>query len=710
MDDSQTPAYMRRREALVVLFALVGGCSGGGDDAQATTDAEAPSPAPAPAPEPALPAPPPRRTWYIDPQSGRNEATGLSESSAKKSLPLLAAGDRVCLRRGTTLQMPGDYDPKVADVSFDAYALATDPADLPKPVWTLTSTTSYVVWTGNRDGLEFRNIRFEVPPGHTGRPAFRYTVLVPTTRALVLEDCDFVGDDGAFFADISTDCGGFTVRGCTFTCARAISPSFGATGCVFVIASSGRAPFQVTGMLWEGNRVTHPEGRGMAVYSGTPTDDNVTRFSGKFVDATFRRNRWHDCATSGVFIACGFHSDARIANAADHYGWDGILFEDNVVENNGGSGMSLGPNIRDTHRATTVQRNQVLNNGRRNGTTGGMQLNGLAGALVQDNICRDNWTTDVFDGVNLFMDIWASATDEMQTTGAVGCVLRRNVCSGARGAGGTAYAAWLASQRGVANSSNAPSSGIRLYFSHNNHVYANLLVDNGSGIACDKSADNQIFNNTAVACTMGFYDGVGMGTRGNRLFNNVSHRCDWDFYGLGMEGLDAAVPTTANVALGDVSGTDVRFVGTAQFLQVRPGVASRNSFIRERADADASRGLAVVIMKQNNDAVEVHVQRPFSALRFAPGELMVGVIEPYLSVGYRSNARSTARVGSLRAILPGTGDVLVDAQLDSLHRPTAGSPLVGAGVAVPEVPFGPVTDLLGRPFATRPCIGAFEAP
>ncbi len=611
------------------------------------------------------------------------------------------------LRGGTTLVELGDYDPRVPDVRFDSYALASDPVGTSKPVWTLSATANFIVWTGDLEGLVFRNIVFAVPPGQTGRPAFRLTVRRPLLRAPVFEVCDFVGDDGSFYADISADCAGLSFRACTFTCARALSYTYGASAAVFILATSGGRPFDVSGMVWEDNQITHPAGLGMLIRSGSSSDDDQLRFAGRFVDAAFRRNRWHDCATSGVFLRCGFHGAITI-DAARHYGWDGLLFEDNVIENNGGAGASIGSNVRDTHRITTIQRNRVIGNGRLHGTTGGLQLMGLRGALVQDNECRDNWTTGLFDGVNLFMDIFDEATDEMQTAGAVGCVVRRNVCSGARGAGGAGYADWLAQQHDNPNSSNAPSSGIRLYFAHGNHVYANVLGDNGSGVACDKSADNWIFNNTAVGCTMGYYDGVGLGTRGNHYLNNLSFDCDWDHYGLGTDGWTLPEATSGEVALSAVQGTVVILSGAGQFPLVRWAVAGRNFFVRERADLQGDGGLAVVSVKHSDDEVQVHVLRPFSSLRFAAGELLIGAMEPYLALGRERNARCAARVGSLKEIPPGVDDVLLYPQLDANLAPYASSPLRGAGAPHPEALLAPITDKSGRPFGHAPTIGAFE--
>lgn len=689
----------RRRLLLTLLCAAVAGCSGGGD--------AAPSEPTPPPPPPDVPPPAVGRRWYIDPATGDDTAAGTTPDTPRRSLPQLAPGDTVLLRRGSTLQVLGDYDPRVAHVSFDAYALPTDPPDLPKPTWTLSATANFIVWTGDLEGLAFRNIRFLVPPGQTGRPAFRLSVRIPLQQAPVFEHCDFIGDDGAFYADLSSDCSGLSFTGCSFTCARAVSFSYGRSACVFMLATSGTRPFEVRDMRWDGNDVTHPAGLGMLIRSGSRTDDDAVTFAGRFVDASFRGNRWHHCATSGVFLRCGFHAAMRIDDAA-HYGWDGLLFEDNLVEHNGGSGASIGPNVRDSGRMTTIQRNRVLDNGRLHGTTGGLQLMGLRHALVQDNECRDNWTTDVFDGVNLFMDIFDEATDEMQTAGAVGCVVRRNTCSGARGAGGADYAGWLAVQDDNPNSSNAPSSGIRLYFARGNHVYANLLVDNGSGIACDKSADNLIFNNTASACTMGYYDGVGLATRGNRFANNVSIGCDWDVYGLGTDGWTLPEPNGAEVVLSDTEGTAVLMTGAAQFVRVRSGVGSRNFFVRERADTQAGAGLAVLSMKHGDDEVQVHVLRPFSALRFAAGTLLVGAMEPYLPLGFERNARFAARIGSLKEIAPGLGDVLAFPQLDAAWVPQAGSPLRAAGAPQPATALVPITDKAGRPFAVPPSIGAFE--
>ncbi|MEO8152717.1 MAG: NosD domain-containing protein [Rhizobacter sp.] len=671
------------------------GCSSGGGDADVADTAP-------------IKTEPLGRRWYVDPDGGDDTAAGHTPESAIRTLPPLAAGDTVLLRRGTTLSVRGDYDPRVENVIFDAYSLASDAADRPKPVWTLSASANFIVWTGNLNGLGFRNIRFYVPAGQTGRPAFRLTVTVPLAEAPVFEACDFVGDDGAFYGDISNDCQGLSFRGCKFSCARAVSYSYGRSAAVFMQATSGSRPFQVSNMVWDANEITHPAGLGMLVRSGSPSDDDQMRFAGKFVNADFRRNRWYDCATSGVFLRCGFHAAMRI-DAAGNYGWDGLLFEDNVIENNGGSGASIGSNVQDTTRTTTIQRNRVLGNGRLHGTTGGLQLMGLRNALVQDNECRDNWTTDVFDGVNLFMDIFDEATNEMQTAGAVGCVVRRNLCTGARGAGGTDYAEWLVEQHDNPNSSNAPSSGIRLYFSRGNHVYANVLSNNGSGIACDKSADNWIYNNTAVGCTLGYYDGVGLGTRGNRFLNNVSHACDWDIYGLGTDGWTVPEATTDAVSLSETQGTSVLLTGVGQFSLVRWGVGGRNFFVRERDDPQASRGLAVVSMKNSDDEIQVHVLRPFSSTSFAANELLVGAMEPYLPIGSENNARFGARVGSLKEIAAGVNDVLTDPQLSSSYVPEPSSPLLGAGAALPPARLEAVTDKTGRSFQLVPSIGAFES-
>jgi parallel beta-helix repeat protein len=604
------------------------------------------------------------------------------------------------------LIVPGDYDPGQDDIAFDSYAGPGDAADAQKPVWTLSGSANFIVWTGNNSGMSFRNIKFVVPLGQTGRPAFRLTTSVPVRVGLVLEDCDFVGDDGAFVGLISARHDGLTVRRCTFSCARAASFSYGASGCVFLKASDGTAPFTVDDMVWEGNRITNTNGPGIQIRSGSSGDDNLVRYSGKFVGATFRDNQIRGCGTFGVFLRCGFNPLVTIPEAARHHGWDGLVFEDNVIEDNGGAGASVGPNIVDTARRTVIQRNRIWNNGRRNGTTGGLQLMGLRHALIQDNDCRDNWTTSTFDGVNLFLDVFDEANSAMQTSGALGCIVRRNYCSGARGAGGADYAAWLQEQN--PNSSNAPSSGIRLYFARGNFVYANILFDNGSGIACDKSADNVIFNNTIRRCTMGFYDGVGMSTRGTVFINNVTLDCDWDHYGLGMDGWSPATACTAPIELEALDGQFVAFIGPGQFLTVRGGVGARNFFIREAADTDGTLGLAVISWRESEDQVNATVLRPFSTRQFAVGGLLIGSMEPYTDAGRRSNARFSARVGSLRAMSPGQGDIVIEPMISSAFAPQPGSPLVGTGGALPPTPFEQVTDAAMKPYRSPPTVGALE--
>jgi len=716
-----------RRAVVSALLLTAAGCGGGADSpaptgvpatpaptpapptrAPAAPSPPPPTPAPAPPTSPSPPSAPAGRLWHIDPLQGSDAGDG-SGGRPLRSLPVLAAGDRVLIRRGTTLVVPGDYDPGVDDVAFDSYLGDGDTAATPKPVWTLSGTRNFIVWTGNNSGVVFRNLRFVVPPGQTGRPAFRLSTTVPIGIGLVLEDCDFVGDDGAFVGLISAPHQGLTVRRCTFACARAENFSYGASGCVFLKASDALAAFSVDNMAWDGNRISSPNGPGLQIRSGSASDDNVTRFSGRFVNATFRANRIHDCGTTGVFLICGFNRSVTIPEAGRHYGWDGLVFEDNVVEDNGGSGVSIGPNLVDTVRRTVIQRNRVWNNGRRNGTTGGLQLMGLRNALIQDNDCRDNWTTSDFDGVNLFLDIIDAATSAMQTSGAVGCIVRRNYCSGARGAGGADYAAWLREQN--PNSSNAPSSGIRLYFGGGNFVYANVLIDNGSGIACDKSADNVIFNNTIRGCTMGFYDGVGTVSRGTVFVNNLTLDCDWDHYGLGADGWDPVRPTAGPgpIELDAVDGHYVGFSGAGQFHTVRFGVGARNFFIRETADLDGRLGLAVVSWKDSDDRVNATILRPFSARRFAPGALSIGSIEPYAATGRRSNARHGARVGSLREMSAGAGDVLSDPRIDAASRPQPGSPLLRSGDALPTTPFEQITDAAGRGFTVPPAIGAYEA-
>lgn len=725
MNSSLRPAApdLTRRAALASLFAAVAGCGGGDPDADAGSAPQSsapPSPPAPPAPPapssplpappaaaPSPPAPPARPTWYVDPSNGDDSASGLRSGEARRTLPALRAGDTVLMRRGTTYRFDGNFDPGQDDIVFDAYSADGDPATAPRPVWTTSSPGQAVVWLVNRQRIVLRNLRVAVEPMTTGWPAIRFGNRRPVTQGLLIENCEVVGDDGALQGAIEAAFDGLVVRDSVFACAQAGSFAFGASGAVFIIASSGRAPFAVTGVVWEGNRVTNPRGMGMTIRSGSPTDDNQTTFPGRFVQATFRGNRWVGCGGAGVFLVCGFNARVSLDEAEGLYGWDGLLFEDNVVEDNAGSGASIGPNLRDTARRTVVQRNRVWNNGRLLGTTGGLQLNGLSHALVQDNDCRGNWTTDVFDGVNLFMDIVSGATSEMSTRGAVGCVVRGNHCADARGAGGASFEDWLVAQR-QPNSSNAPSSGIRLYFSRANHVYANVLVNNGSGIACDKSGDNWIHHNTAVACTMGYYDGVGLATRGNRFVNNVALNCDWDFYGLGQEGWTTPRPTTAPVVLSAAIGSYVSMSGPSQFEVVRLGVAGRNSFVRETDDAAGTRGLAVVSNKESEDEVRVHVLRPFSATTFPAGALTLGSMEAYAPGALERNARHGSRLGSLRHIPAGAGDIEVDPQLDAQWRPLPASPLRRAGIAVPQPPFAELTDRGGRPFAAPPTLGAYE--
>jgi parallel beta-helix repeat protein len=691
------PVQITRRAAMAALFGSLSACGGGGD---AASPASVPPPSPPPPPPP-----PPPSGWYIDPSQGSDAADGRSPAAARLTLPPLAAGDRVFFRRGTTTVFASEFVPAVADLQFDAYTAAGDAADAPPPVWTLTGAGMYVLRTGGHEGHVFRHLRFEARNGETLRPAVRLEVVRPLARGCVFEDCEFAGDDGALVGVIRAACEGLAFRRCSFTAHRAQSFAFGATGCVFVAASVGSAPFDVVGMVWEDNRIESPAGPGMLLRSGSPTDDNVASFSGRFVDADFRRNRFERCGGHGVFLVCGFHDAVTVDGAGAHYGWDGLRFEDNVVADNASSGASIGPNLKDTRRTTLIQRNVVRNNGRLKGTTGGLQLNGLRHALVQDNECHDNWTTARFDGVNLFMDVIGPSSWEMATAGAVGCVVRRNRCSGARGAGGRSYEDWLAEQ-GTPNSSNAPSSGIRVYFGRGNQVYANLLRDNGSGIACDKSADNLVFNNTAIGCTMAFYDGVGLGTRGNRFFNNVSVGCDWDFHGLELEGWTPAEATTATVALSATRGTRVRVEGDAQFAAVHGGRGAPNFCIREAADTDGSLGLAVMSAKLSDSEVQVHVLRPFSSTRFDAGALVVGAMEAYRPGMLDHNGRHGARLGSVRALQPGPADIVEDPLLGDDFRPLPASPLVGRGAVLPAPLLEQHTDLHGVPFATPPTPGA----
>jgi hypothetical protein len=207
---------------------------------------------------------------------------------------------------------------------------------------------------------------------------------------------------------------------------------------------------------------------------------------------------------------------------------------------------------------------------------------------------------------------------------------------------------------------------------------------------------------------MGYYDGVGFGTRGNHYLNNVSFDCDWDHYGLGTDGWTLPEASTGDVVLSATHGTAVTLIGGGQFPLVRWGVGGRNFFVRERADLQGERGLAVVSMKRSDDEIQVHVLRPFSSLRFATGELLIGAMEPYLALGRERNARCAARVGSLKEIPLGVDDVVLYPQLDADLVPYVSSPLRGAGVPHPAALLVPITDKSGRPFGRTPTIGAFE--
>lgn len=710
---------VHRRTVVAGLCALLAACGGGGGDvAQRSTAGNPvaePDPAPVPAPESPSSGPPAadRPTRYVDPAQGSDAADGLSPDTALLSLPPPRSGETVLFRRGTTVVFPGAFEPRVADVQFGAYAAPADAADAALPVWTTAATGSPVLRTGGYEGVVFRQLRLSVLGQETGQPAVRLDVARATAAAVMFEDCVLEGDEGALVGAIAAECTGLAFRRCHFTAQRA-TQWWSSNGCVFITTGLGVAPYAVRAMVWDDNVVRSPAGPGVLIRSGALNeDDNVSVFAGKFINAEFRRNRVEDCGGTGVFLVCGFHADVRVTEAAAHYGWDGLRFEDNVVANNAASGVSVGPNLHDSERPTVIQRNTVHHNGHLAGTTGGLQLNGLTNALVQDNICTDNWTTAQFDGVNLFMDIISTVSAEMATTGAAGCVIRRNRCSGARGAGGGDYTSWLSAQSLIisdspANSSNPPSAGIRLYYARSNQVYGNLLENNGSGIACDKSAGNLIFNNTILRCTMGFYEGVGLRSRGNRFFNNVLRDNDWDLYGLETQGWYATAPSTDVITLSAREGSSVELRGPSQFEALPFDPRVRNFSVRETADtAGEAGGFAVVSAHSRTGRLQVSVLRPFSALSFPAGALTIGAVEPHLPGDLQRNARFGAKLGSVRALPAGGDDLTGDLPLNTNFQPPAGSALIGAGLPVPSSALaGRPTDLNGRALGATPTLGA----
>ncbi|MEY2891594.1 MAG: hypothetical protein RJA98_1502, partial [Pseudomonadota bacterium] len=371
------PAQISRRSALAGLCAMLAGCGGGGsgagDNASVTPVVPVVTP---PVVVPVVVPERPRPARYIDPLAGSDAADGLMPTTALLTVPVLVSGETVYFRRGTTTVFPGNFDPGVADIVFDAYAAAGDAADAALPVWTTANPYTQVLWTGGHEKLVFRRLRFAVTEATTWRPAVRIDIVRPTAAAVVFEDCEFDGDDGALVGTLQAECSGLTFRRCRFTAQRALNAAWGATGCVFLTAGLGSAPFAVRGMVWEDNVLSSPAGSGLVIRSGAGAeDDNVAKFAGKFINTDFRGNSVQGCGGHGVFLVCGFHAEVRLADAPQHYGWDGLRFENNVISNNAGGGASIGPNLVDSLRATVIRGNTVHFNGHLKDTTGGLQLN-----------------------------------------------------------------------------------------------------------------------------------------------------------------------------------------------------------------------------------------------------------------------------------------------------------------------------------------------
>jgi parallel beta-helix repeat protein len=637
-------------------------------------------------------------TWYLDYVNGSDANNGTSSATPKQNLSSLtvANGDTVLFAAGITHVLSNVWNIPQSNVTVSAYGLVQN-----KPTITHSVANALVVTSINRNNTKLSYLRLYAAPNTTARPAFQFYNSTITNCTFSADHVDFVGDDGAALFSFLNSQQSCSVTNCTFTAARAVNAAYGGSGACYMLSGT-TAAFTVAGLLIDTCTFNNNPGRGLQIVSGQSGD--AVGVGGRYLMPTIQNSQFNYNGSTGLWM--NIQRNGTTLYDLSARGFDGILVYNNQAIGNANFGMSIGPTWDNAvagvpSRKSVVRLNSIANNCA-SGTTGNLQLNGCFGILVERNVVTGAKGTGTFDGCNIFLDIMDAASPA-SFVGCSYCTVRGNTSMGANTFGGT-YAAWVATA-GVDNSTNPPSSGVRILRGYRNTVENNILTGNGAGVGLDKAIDNTVQHNTIVGNGIGIYEGVGAATRNNTLQNNIllnNNRDLWGMYSGGGAGIAAMASINAAVTLSQASpGQNVTVTATGAFS----GTYTVNFAIREVGDTNGTKGYAIVQSKTDSNTLVVTILRAFTSTSFTSGQLSIGSAEPFTINTPNYNCRYGATDTSLTSFPAGANDVTTSPGLGLDYMPTAGSPTIGAGTYVSGAS-GAGTRRQLRP--NPPTMGAYE--
>jgi hypothetical protein len=353
--------------------------------APAPTPAPAPSPAPAPAPAPSpAPAPAPSTgpaLYFSDCQTGgsatciagANSNAGTTPDAPKRDLSgtniaNLPAGARLFFNRGgswniSRLEVENANSSRASPITFDAYGSGPD------PLWRVASGVGVQVgggWgnTSNDGGYVFRNMRVQGLNGLTAADGNHWGFwLVQNVRDVLLENVEVTGFKIAVHASNGSPHG---VSGLTVRNSRILrNADMGHLGALTNSTYEGN--------LFEGNN-----------FSGSMMNHAIYLGGGN--GNVIRGNRFvRNSAVNG---------ECRGGNITAHGNIDGLLIENNLVENTtagstcGGINVTQGYDYVEAFRNVSVRGNTLVNPGQ-----GSVIVNSAPGIVIEGNraiVPRDN--------------------------------------------------------------------------------------------------------------------------------------------------------------------------------------------------------------------------------------------------------------------------------------------------------------------------------
>jgi hypothetical protein len=638
-------------------------------------------------------------TWYLDYVNGLDTNNGTSSATPKQNVSALTltSGDTVLFAAGITHVLSNVWNIPAANITVSAYGLVQN-----KPVITHSVANAYVVTSINRNNTNISYLKLYAPASTTNRPSFLYYNSSVANAVFTMSNCDLVGDDGAMLVNFLTSQSSAIWTNCTFSAARAVNASFGGSGAVFMQTQTGSA-FTVSGLKFDTCTFNNNPGRGLQIVSGLSTD--AVGVGGRYLMPTIQNCQFNYNGSTGLWM--NIQRNGTTLYDLSARGFDGILVYNNQAIGNANFGMSIGPTWDNAmagvpSRQSVVRGNSIAYNCA-SGTTGNLQLNGCFGILVELNVVTGAKGTGTFDGCNIFLDIMDAASPA-SFVGCSNCTVRANTSVGANTFGAT-YASWVATA-GVDNSTNPPSSGVRILRGHGNLVEHNLLIGNGCGVGLDKAIDNIVQFNTIVANGIGIYEGVGAATRNNLHRNNIllnNNRDLWGMYSGGGAGIAAMASINAAVTLSQATpGQNVTVSATGAFS----GTYTSNYAIREVSDTNGTKGYAIVQSKTDSNTLVVTILRAFTSTSFISGQLSIGSAEAFTINTPDYNCRYGATDTSLTSFSAGAHDITVDPGIDlTTYIPkSSSSACVGVGTHA-----GYRRDFAGRQRWNPPSMGAYEA-